>query len=63
MRGGDQSSGSLFSYVDIESRVPERHPLRLIRKIVNEVLASLSPELENVYSHTARPSIPPERPL
>ena len=61
MRGGDQTSGNLFSYVDLEIRVPERHPLRLIREIVNDVLVSLSAELENVYSHTGRPSIPPER--
>jgi hypothetical protein len=42
MRGADGSSGSLFSYVDLESRVPAKHPLRLIRAIANEVLGSLS---------------------
>jgi transposase len=61
MRGGDQTSGSLFSYVDLENRVPADHPLRLIRVIVNEVLASLSAEFARAYSHTGRPSIPPER--
>lgn len=61
MRGGDQSSGSLFSYVDLEGRVPSNHPLRLIREIVNDVLASLSSEFARVYSPTGRPSIPPER--
>ena len=29
MRGTDQRSGSLFSYVDIEARVPKEHPLRV----------------------------------
>jgi transposase len=61
MRGGDESSGGLFSYVDLESRVPAQHPLRLIREIVNEVLGSLSIEFERAYSHTGRPSIAPER--
>ena len=61
MRGEDRSSGSLFSYVDLESRVPGDHPLRVVREIVNEVLASLSAEFESLYSHTGRPSIPPEK--
>ena len=61
MRGEDRLSGSLYSYVDLESRVPARHPLRLVRAIVNEVLASLSGEFERLYSPTGRPSIPPEK--
>ena len=31
MRGSDERTGELFSYVDIEERVPQNHPLRLIR--------------------------------
>ena len=42
MRGSDAASGSLFSYVDMEARVPVTHPLRTIRTIVNEVLAALN---------------------
>ncbi len=61
MRGEDASSGSLFSYVDLESRVPARHPLRLIRAVANDVLGSLSEEFEGLYSSTGRPSIPPEK--
>ena len=61
MRGRDQSSGNLFSYVDLEERVPDDHPLRLIREIVNDVLGSLSSEFETLYSHMGRPSIPPEK--
>jgi transposase len=61
MRGEDRSSGSLFSYVDLEARVPPDHPLRLIRTIVNDVLSSLSEEFEKLYSATGRPGIPPER--
>jgi transposase len=61
MRGSDQQSGDLFSYVDIEARVPARHPLRAIRTIVNEVLASLDGEFDKLYADTGRGSIPPER--
>ncbi len=61
MRGEDRLSGSLFSYVDLEDRVPADHPLRLIRGIVNDVLGSLSGAFEAHYSHTGRPSIAPEK--
>ena len=44
MRGTDERSGELFSYVDLEDRVPTEHPLRLIRRIVNEVLVALDGE-------------------
>ena len=61
MRGRDQSSGRLFSYVDLEERVPRSHPLRVIREIVNDVLDGLSSDFAAAYSHTGRPSIPPEK--
>jgi transposase len=61
MRGSDQQSGDLFSYVDIEARVPVRHPLRAIRAIVNEGLASLDAEFDKLYAAIGRDSIPPER--
>ena len=35
MRGGEVRSGSLFSYVDVEARVPRCHPLRAIRALVD----------------------------
>jgi hypothetical protein len=44
MRGSDERSGDLFSYVDLEDRVPARHPLRMIRRLVNEVLVALDGE-------------------
>jgi transposase len=61
MRGSDEASGSLFSYVDLEERIPARHPLRKIRQIVNDALASLDAELDRLYSAEGRPSIAPER--
>jgi transposase len=61
MRGTDERSGELFSYVDLEDRVPAGHPLRLIRRIVNEVLAALDGEFAKLYGDGGRPSIAPER--
>jgi transposase len=61
MRGGDERSGSLFSYVDLEARVGTDHPLRTIRCIVNEALAALSGEFSALYARMGRPSIPPEK--
>jgi transposase len=62
MRGSDDHSGSLFSYVDLEARVRADHPLRPIREIVNAALERLSPEFDALYATgVGRPSIPPER--
>ena len=61
MRGSDARSGELFSYVDLEKRVPAKHPLRLVRDVVNEVLAALDGDFAKVYADSGRPSIAPER--
>jgi len=61
MRGSDTRSGKLFSYVDLEQRVPPRHPLRAIRTIVNDALADIGAEFEAIYSTIGRPSIAPEK--
>ncbi len=61
MRGSDVTLGSLFSYVDLESRVPAKHPLRIIKAIVDDVLVSLDAEFERLYEGTGRQSIAPER--
>src|SRR6266699_2721444 len=61
MLGDDENSGSLFSYVDLETRVRLDHPQRVIRQIVNAALKSLSREFDALYSPIGRESIPPER--
>ena len=61
MRGSDATSGSLFSYVDIGQRVPTKHPLRVIKLLVDDVLVSLDGEFEKLYEGTGRQSIAPER--
>src|SRR6202790_608392 len=61
MRGEDERSGSLFSYVDLEARVGQSHPLARIRALVNEALAALVDDFSALYSPIGRPSIPPEK--
>ena len=61
MRGVDERTGELFSYVDLEKRVRTDHPLRPIRAIVNEALASLQQEFALLYARIGRPSTPPEK--
>ena len=57
MRGTDEASGSLFSYVDLEGRIPARHPLRKIRQMVNEALVSLDAEFQALYTGVRWPRI------
>src|SRR6186997_1121096 len=61
MRGGDNRTGELFSYVNLEARVRRDHPVRAIRTIVNEALSALEREFAGLYSPIGRPSIPPEK--
>ena len=61
MRGKDESSGSLFSYVDLEVRVPRCHPLRAIRDLTNAALAEMSGEFGALYSRTGHLGIAPEK--
>ncbi len=51
----------MWSYLSPEQRVPKDHPLRPIRKLVDQALQELSPRFALLYSHTGRPSIPPEQ--
>jgi transposase len=61
MRGSDERSGSLFSYVDLEARVRGDHPLRTIRDIANAALSDLSRAFTALYTDFGRPSIAPEK--
>ncbi len=61
MRGDDQQQSGMFSYVSLEDRVPQDHPLRAIRKTVDEVLRAMANDFDGMYARTGRPSVPPER--
>jgi Tannase and feruloyl esterase len=61
MRGDDNLQEGIFSYISPEKRVPADHPLRAIRKMVDEILNEMSPQFAKLYSNVGRPSIAPER--
>jgi transposase len=61
LRGEDEQTGALFSYLSPDALVPPEHPLRMIRSVVNAALERLSPEFAKLYSPFGRASIPPEK--
>ena len=61
MRGQDTQQAAMFSYVSLEERIPADHPLREMRKMVDEALRALSPLFDKLYAPSGRDSIPPER--
>jgi len=60
MRGDERVQAGIFSYVTLEQRVPQDHPLREIRSLTDVVLRSLSAEFDQMYAASGRPSIAPE---
>jgi transposase len=61
MRGEDQQQSTMFSYLSMEERIAQEHPLRRIRAMMDTALHELWAHFEALYSHYGRPSIPPER--
>jgi transposase len=61
MRGSDDRQGSLFSFVDLEARIPQRHPLRRIKELVEAALIGLQRDFSRMYAAEGRPSIAPEK--
>jgi transposase len=60
MRGDERFQDGIFSYVSLEQRVPQDHPLRAVRQLTHKVLQSLSGEFDQLYAASGRPSIAPE---
>jgi transposase len=61
MRGHDLQQADMYSYLSPEQRVRENHPLREMRAMADEALASMSERFDGMYAKTGRPSIPPEK--
>ncbi len=61
MRGADQNQDGIFSYLSPAARVPKDHPLRPVKKMVNQGLSELWHDFEAMYAREGRPSIPPEK--
>ena len=61
MRGHDEQTAHMFSYLSPEQRVPADHPLRAVRALTDEALQTMSRRFASLYATTGRPSIPPEQ--
>src|SRR5262245_8590159 len=61
MRGANDETSQLFSYLSPETRVRADHPLRTIRQLTDGAFAELSPQFDQIYAAIGRPSIPPEQ--
>ncbi|MGH7294582.1 MAG: IS5/IS1182 family transposase, partial [Polyangiaceae bacterium] len=61
MRGEDKKQSSMLMLMSPETRVPQTHPLRAIKRMADEALGKLSPVFDRMYAQGGRPSIPPER--
>jgi transposase len=61
MRGQDELQEGMFSYVSTEKRVPQDHPLRRVRALVDVALKEMSPQFAELYAHNGRPSMAPEK--
>lgn len=61
MRGDDLRDDGLFSYISLEQRIPQDHPLRRLRALVDPLLKALSPRFSQMYARVGRPSIAPEK--
>ena len=61
MRGDDPNQEPMYTFLTLEQRIPQDHPLRAIRVMVDRALAALSGDFDALYSRTGRPSIAPER--
>jgi len=61
MRGEDENTGKIFSYVSAERRIPANHPLRAMRQMVDAALKEMSPRFDGLYAKVGRPSIAPEK--
>jgi len=61
MRGADHQQSGMFSYISAERRVPEDHPLRAIRAMVDVALRNMGPQFDAMYAKVGRPSIAPEK--
>lgn len=60
MRDSENEQESFFSYVSLERQIPDNHPLRKIKTMVDHVLEQMHGYFSDLYSHTGRPSIAPE---
>lgn len=60
MRGRNERQATMLLGMTVEQFIPEKHPIRRIRALVDEILGELSPQFSAMYATIGRASIPPE---
>jgi transposase len=60
MRGKNEKQIVMLSSLTPDQLVPQDHPIRKIKPIVDRALDELSPIFNQMYAEIGRPSIPPE---
>ena len=58
--GSVDSPMAMLSTLSAEDLIPEGHPIRRIRAVVDAVLADIDDDLAGMYPRRGRPSVPPE---
>ena len=60
MRGKSENQTLMLCSLTPDQLVPQDHPIRRIKPIVDQALKELSPVFSEMYADVGRPSIPPE---
>jgi len=60
MRGKPDYQTQIYYPIDIESWIPDDHPLREVKRRADLALHAMREDFEEAYSKLGRPSIPPE---
>jgi transposase len=60
MRGELPSQPSFVSLINVETLIPSEHPIRVIKRLCDEVLRGMSGHFDEIYAAAGAPSIPPE---
>ena len=58
MRGRQDPQVTLLAFIDLETRVPSDHPLRVVKRLADQALKALSPDLDRMYGNVG-PAVDP----
>lgn len=61
MRGRPDAQPPMFLMINLETKVPEDHPLRVVKARCDRILRAMSRDFNRAYSPRGRHSIPPEQ--
>ncbi len=50
MRGSSETNGTLYFTLNVEDLIERDHPLRAIKRMVDEALRAMNPEFRAAYS-------------